>query len=175
MPTRANGETTRQQEDSLNTLAIAQDCDWDDEAIADAYARAEAIAEFDAEAATLLRQQARAAQRQRHGLRGVLPDEGNAGTPLKEPYDPMKLYARMGLKYPWMSDEVIDRMHFPKFFGYVREALLFEEEQQASYDRARRQAATSPTHAQPTLSPDEASGLFTQANVYQGEVTRYGG
>lgn len=76
-----------------------------------------------------------------------------AGVEEARQYDPMQLYALMGRGdcYPWMTFEYIQQMHYPRFFGYLRERNLQAEREAA--------AATPPdTAAVPSATgqpPDE--------------------
>ena len=106
---------------------------------------------FDPDGAAQLLAQAQAAQRKRGGI--VQPIG-------KEPYDPMKLYARMSKYYGWSHREM-DNMHFPTFFGYVREAQIISDEEKAEYDKAKRNSQGTGT---------QGLGDFPQPKPYEGET-----
>ncbi len=112
--------------------------DWDAEAREQLLAQAAAVEESDPMTAQYLRAQAvkswEAAQTSAAPTATPLPTTYHV-------YDGMRLYAQMGSTYPWMSQEVIDQMHFPTFFGYVREAIL----QQRRIDAQTRPKSVWPT------------------------------
>lgn len=82
----------------------------------------------------------------------------------RAPYDPMALYAYLA-KYYRFSDREMDAMHFPRFFGYVRRMSVMQDEENAAYERARRQG-----QRQATATPEQAQGLFIKPEEYQGET-----
>jgi hypothetical protein len=128
--------------------------DWDEEAIEEAEYRARAIEPFDPDAASDMRAMAATA-------RAKLTGQPIAST-MREPYDPMRIYARMSKYYGW-SHQDMEQMHFVTFFGYVREANEMSEEEKAEYERAKRGQQTSTT-------PEQALGMFPVAERYQGET-----
>jgi hypothetical protein len=138
------------QED-LTEIPVDQACDWDEDAIAVAIESAQSMMEFDPDGARQLLAQAQAAERKRGKTTRL------SG---REPYDPMRLYARMK-KYYGMSHAEMDSMHFATFFGYVREAQIMIDEEKAEYDKAR---AGNTTQAIGGL------GDFPQARPYEGET-----
>jgi hypothetical protein len=115
------------------------------------------LQESDPEAAALLRSTAHQTQER----------QGRVETP-HAAYDPMRLYARMARFYRF-SNESMDHMHFPTFFGYVREADLMIAEEKAEIDRVWKTPATKST-----LAPADAENFlhheFPSAMNYQGEV-----
>lgn len=136
----------------LTDIPAEQTCDWDEDAIAVAIESAQSMMEFDPEGARQLLAQAQAAEKK-------LGKPVQVG--MREPYDPMKLYARMK-KYYGMSHAEMDSMHYATFFGYVREAQVMIDEEKAEYDKARQQGNT--TQAVGGL------GDFPQAKPYEGET-----
>lgn len=82
---------------------------------------------------------------------------------MREPYDPMRIYARAAKFYGWSLRDM-EHMHFVTFFGFIREASEINEEEKAEYDRARRQ------QGQGSASPDQAMGMFAVAERYTGET-----
>lgn len=130
--------------------------DWDEEAIEEAEYRARAIAPFDEDAAADLRAMAAAARAKLSGA---------ANLPVREPYDPTRIYARACKFYPGWTPQTIDQMHFPLFFAMIREASELNEEEKAEYERARR---TQAGHG--TASPEEIAGMFPVAEHYDGET-----
>jgi hypothetical protein len=128
--------------------------DWDEEAIEEAEYRARALEPFDRDAASDLRAMAAAARATLHGTEVVA---------VREPYDPTRIYARACKFYPGWTPATIDQMHFPLFFAMIREASAINEEEKAEYDRARRQH-------EPSVSPEQAMGLFPVAEKYEGET-----
>lgn len=140
----------------LTEIPTDQACDWDEEAIAVAIESAQALMDFDPDGARQLLAQAQAAERKR-------------GKPsrigIKEPYDPMKLYARMK-KYYGMSHAEMNEMHYATFFGYVREAQVMQEEEEQAYNKAK-----NGTSANTGMS----LGDFPQPQDYQGETVEYRG
>lgn len=131
---------------------IDEQCDWDEDAIEEALRTANDIEDADPETAHRLRAQAEAAARRR---------DVPIATVGKEPYDPMKVYARVAKYYGW-SHEAIDMMHFVTLFGYVREMHKMNEDEKAEYDRARRNGT------QATAAPTD--GVFPVAHRYEGET-----
>jgi hypothetical protein len=91
--------------------------------IQNALSRASVIEDFDKEAATHLRSQAKRAQQRLYASSGG-----------KKPYDPMRLRARLLRFYKGaITDAQLDTMDYRKFFGYIREAdLMTEEENEAN-------------------------------------------
>jgi hypothetical protein len=81
----------------------------------------------------------------------------------REPYDPVRIYARMAKYYGWSMRDM-EQMHFPLFFAMVREASEMNEEEKAEYDRKRR--------SQGTAEPEQVQGLFPEAQEYTGETIR---
>lgn len=79
---------------------------------------------------------------------------------VREPYDPMKLYARMAKYYGWSHSEM-EQMHFPTFFAYVREANEMMEDEKREYERARHGHGAS---------PEQLQGVFAEAEEYGGET-----
>ncbi|GAC1471399.1 MAG: hypothetical protein PVSMB5_20010 [Ktedonobacteraceae bacterium] len=126
--------------------------DWDIEACEEAEAQAREVEEDDPDAAADMRAMAQAARRKLGIIGGA-----KAG---RDPYDPMKLYARMAKYYGW-SHESMEHMHFPTFFAYLREANEMIEEEKREYDRARRGHRANPGQIQ---------GMFQEAEIYQGET-----
>jgi hypothetical protein len=61
-------------------------------------------------------------------------DGKEQGDTTLEPYDPMRLYARLLRHYNGaITDEDLSRMDYRRFFGYVRELdIMIEEENEAS-------------------------------------------
>ncbi len=99
---------------------------WDAEARETARRQAQAIMERDPIAGQyLLSQVAREAEAEAEREGYAQPVSG-----VKEPYDVMRLYARMGRFYSWMSFDVARKMHYQAFAGYVREAKLMQEEEE---------------------------------------------
>lgn len=127
--------------------------EWDEEAIEEAEYQARALESFDPDAASDLRAMAASARRK---LTGQVP-----GASTREPYDPMKIYARMAKYYGW-SFEQMQNMHFITFFAFVREASEMNEEEKREIERNRR--------GQGTTTVDQAQGLFPEAQAYQGET-----
>jgi hypothetical protein len=128
--------------------------DWDEEVIERALERSHTIAEWDEEAAADLRRMAHCARAKLQGTAG--------GVLVREPYDPMRIYARMARIYRW-SFEAMEQMHFITFFAFVREASEMHREDEEATLRARRnQGGTTP--------PGNAEGLFPVAEPYKGET-----
>jgi hypothetical protein len=139
----------------LTEIPVDVACDWDEDAIAVAIESAQSMMDFDPDGARQLLAQAQAAERKRGKTTRL------SG---REPYDPMKLYARMK-KYYGMSHAEMDSLHFATFFGYVREAQIMIDEEKAEYDKTR---------AGSTATPGAALGDFPQARPYEGETIPLG-
>lgn len=131
--------------------------DWDEEAIEEAEYRARAIEPFDQDAAIEMRAKAAAA-------RAKLTGQPLVAAPLKEPYDPMRIYARMAKYYGW-THEAMERMHFVTFFAYVREASVMNDEEKAEYERGVRRQQQSQQG-----TPEQALAAFPTATKYDGET-----
>lgn len=123
---------------------------WDEDACYEAERQARELETYDPDAAADMRAMIAAA---RHKLTGY-------GSPAREPYDPMRLYARMAKYYGWSHSEM-EQMHFATFFAYAREANEMIEEEKREYDRSK--------HGH-RASPDQLQGLFQEAEQYQGET-----
>lgn len=93
----------------------------------------------------------------RRKLTGITPGKHT-------PYDPMALNAYL-VKYYGFSDHEMDWMDMRRYFGYIRRMSVMQDEEQAAYERARRQGAR-----QATVSPEEAEGLFIRPEEYEGET-----
>ncbi len=150
-------------------MTIDESCEWDEEAIEQAYEQARTLDTCDPAAAKQLRAQAHYAQQRKRGQ--VSSDETML---LGKTYDPMRLYARMA-KYYGFSHRTMDTMHIPTFFGYVREASIMIDEEQAEIDKKNKAGNT----AKQPLSPQEAEAFvkreFGVAQPYPGEVVAYAG
>lgn len=161
---RQSGKVSAMQPEAYEGVTIDESCEWDEEAIDLAYQRAQALDGVDEDAARQLRAQADWA-RQRLRQDQALPQ----GVP--NAYDPMALFAKMA-KYYRFSHSEMNAMHFPTFFGYVRECAIMQEKEQAEYDKAKS------GQGQQALSPQEAeafvSDTFPAPMLYEGEVTPYG-
>ncbi len=70
----------------------------------------------------LARQQAQALAAQQQGVLD------QALEPPTQPFNPMRMKARLGHFYPWASDEAINRMDYVRVFAYWREMVLMLEE-----------------------------------------------
>ena len=123
--------------------------DWDEEACDEAERQARELEAYDLDAASDMRALASAARSRLVGR----PIQAN------EPYDPMKIYARMAKYYGWSHDQM-ERMHFVTFFAYVREASEMIEEERREYERARCG----------TNNAGQVQGMFTEAEAYTGET-----
>lgn len=110
---------------------------WDYEARSAAYDQSRAMAARDPDAAAYLMAHL-----------DVTAADAPSITSAHEPYDPMMLYARMA-KYYRFSDSDLDNMAYPRFFGYLRCAVLMSEEEQRAIDRQ--------TNAPPPAVPDDWS------------------
>lgn len=128
--------------------------DWDEDAIAEAEYRAKALAAFDPDAAARLRGMAAAAKAKL------------TGRPVgaREPYDPMRVYSRAAKFYGWSHREM-EWMHFVTFFAYLREASEINDEEQAAFERARREAQSG----QVATEADVAS-MLPHMQHYEGET-----
>lgn len=155
------------QVDAYAGVAIDESCQWDEEAIDLAFQRAQALDGVDEDAARQLRAQANWAQQR-------LKQAQMASTPRGVPnaYDPMAIFAKMAKFYRFSHSEM-NAMHFPTFFGYIREMALMQEKEQAEYDRIKRERP-----GQQALSPQETESFVKQAfpvaMPYEGEVIPYG-
>lgn len=137
---------------------MADDCDWDEEAVEQAVETAHALMDADPDGARQLLAQAQAAQRR------LRPDVKLA---LKTPFDPMALYAQVA-KYYRFSHQEMEQLHFPTFFGYVREAQLQIEAERKESDRLRHQGAHNGTYT-PGADGMGVEG-FEVARPYAGET-----
>lgn len=128
-----------------------------------AYERAAALQECDPEASAQLIAQARHAERRlRASSDRIVPVSSQT-------YDPMKLYAQMAKYYGWSHKEM-DWMHFPTFFGYVREANLMIEKEKAEIARAKNASSQQ----QQVLTPEQARSYFSLPESYTGDITHVG-
>jgi len=59
--------------------------------------------------------------------------------PVRVPYNPRRLYVRLGRYFAWASPEVLDRMHYPRFFGFLEEVNAMLAEERAGRDEAEIQ------------------------------------
>lgn len=128
--------------------------DWDEDAIQEAEYRARALAPFDPDAATRLRNMAAAARAKLTGQ--------PVGS--REPYDPMKAYSRAAKFYGWSHKEM-EAMHFVTFFAYIREASEINDEEQAAFERAKRESQ----QGQVATEADIAN-MVPQMQTYEGET-----
>jgi hypothetical protein len=130
---------------------------WDEDECQQAIDTAQSLMEADPDGARQLLAQAQVRQRQ---LRPLQTFTGH------EPFDPMKLYSDVA-KYYHFSDSDMEQMHYPKFFGYVREAQLKIEAERKESDRIRNQGSNA------TYTPG-ADGMgvegFPVARPYEGET-----
>lgn len=143
---------------AIDDIAVADVCAWDEDEIAQAIATAQALMDADPEGARQLLAQAQAAQRR------IQPE---VRVSLKAPFDPMRMYADVAKHYGF-ADSDMEQMHFPRFFGYLREAQLHNEREKQEVDRIKRQGAGNATY---TPGPD-GMGMegFAVATPYAGET-----
>lgn len=84
-----------------------------------------------------------------------------------QPYDPMALYARVLRFYQGaITDEQLERMHFRRFFGYLREAELIAENERKAY------SVNQSSNQEQELQRFEAQ--LPKQVEYEGEVVEYG-
>lgn len=129
-------------------MLVDSACRWDSDEIAEAITTAQRIEEADPQAARQLRAQAQAARKHLTGG-------------MREPYDPMRLYARVLRFYNGaITDERLEAMDYRRFLGYVREADILSREERDAY----------PRHQGNTSDVSLVLSEFPKAQPYTGET-----
>src|SRR5580765_1270057 len=153
---RQYNERKRRAPEPIEGVDIYDDCQWGYEEIDAAIEQAHAIEQWDKEAAKNLLAQAQAAKKSLEGT-----------TNLREPYDPMALYARELRFYKGsITDERLETMDYRRFLGYVREAELINEAEQREYYKGRQGQQSNPMEANAALNE------FAVPQEYTGETVR---
>lgn len=112
--------------------------------------------EGDAEAANLLRAQAAQAKAKLDGTE-------EASTAL-EPYDPMKIRARLLYHYPGLTRHDLKTMDYREYFGFIRELSIILQE------KAEAEGGTDKPKKQPQGEINAMLNQFPQPQEYTGEV-----
>lgn len=113
----------------IGDAVVDSACRWDDDEIAEAILTAQRIEEADPQAARQLRAQAQAARQHTQGR-------------TREPYDPMRLYARVLRFYQGsITDERLETMDYRRFLGYVREADILSQDEARAYQSPQRESS----------------------------------
>ena len=88
-------------------------------------------------------------------------------------FNPMRLYARLGKFYKFLSDAEMRGMHYMRFYGYLREMNSMIEER----NNAQQQAVNNNNHVHGSLmvdNPDLAQMMlrrqFGKPQQYMGET-----
>lgn len=144
---------------------VLEDWDEDDEARENAEAEANALAHRDPETAALLRlhiqaSQQRQARKQHH-------QEKRVHEKVSSFIDVLELHARISEFFPWMSDEIALKMHYPRFFRYAELAKKMAQERK----NAAKQPANHAGNAfMEQLQEAQLARLAGQAQHYTGET-----
>jgi len=148
--------------------------DWDDEARQTALDEARSLDEADPEGAAQLRAQVEASLRyeqERAGpILGRVEQYGKVGLQSSgnAPYDPVELY-EFAMKYWRMSPTEIKRLDYREFFGYIRQAVLRIEAEEAESERIKK---GYPTRAG-TQPQAGMAGTAMTVQPYEGDVVPY--
>jgi len=142
----------------VDSVPVDPNCDWGPQEIKKALAQAhECEEEGDLDAANLLRAQAQAAQAKLNGSQGAKAQV--------QPYDPMKLYARVLYHYRGaITDADFARIDYRRFFGYVRELDYILQE------KARAEGGTESQKKQNQGEVQAVLNQFPQPEQYTGET-----
>lgn len=136
----------------VDSVPIDPNCDWHEQDIRNAIQQAYELEEDDPDAARYLLVQAHAAKAKLDGR------EPNS-TAL-EPYDPMRLQARLLRHYNGgITDSDFTRMDYRRFFGYVRELdIMLEEEERSSRETGKTKHGEMQAALNQFPQPEEYTG-----------------
>lgn len=162
--------------------------DWDEEAIETARDQAAMLLDMDPNdpTAMLLLEKARLAEMALRGETLASPSVARAAPrqafpaafkPPESVFDPMQLFAQLAKYYHW-SDRDIRETPWKRLLGYKREAERMIEQEQAAYDKAKRDAKSGSSAqamvdgqvVDPAYAEAQLGGYVSHAQTYDGPI-----